>query len=152
MYPTTAQRVEGVAVLAAALGTLWWLEADLLLVALLALAPDLSMLGYLAGPRVGARTYNLAHVYAGPLGLVGIGLWAGLPLAVVGGVVWAAHVGADRAVGYGLKYADGFGSTHLDGAGATPAGGAAATGPGSDSGPVPDPNPDPDVEADAVIR
>jgi hypothetical protein len=28
-------------------------------------------------------------------------------------IVWFAHIGLDRALGYGLKYADGFQHTHL---------------------------------------
>ncbi|HUG95007.1 MAG TPA: DUF4260 domain-containing protein [Pleomorphomonadaceae bacterium] len=77
------------------------------------LAPDLSMLGYLAGPRVGAVTYNLVHNWALPVGLgllaIAIGeLW---PLLAASAV--AAHVGWDRALGYGLKLPTGFKDTHL---------------------------------------
>ena len=28
-------------------------------------------------------------------------------------LIWIAHIGLDRALGYGLKYATGFGDTHL---------------------------------------
>jgi hypothetical protein len=83
-----------------------------LLFAALFFAPDISFAGYLAGPRVGAAMYNLAHSYLGPLILAAI-LFAlgtpGLPLAPV----WAAHVGFDRALGYGLKYPTAFRDTHL---------------------------------------
>lgn len=77
------------------------------------LAPDLSMLGYLAGPRVGAVTYNLVHNWALPAGLallaIAIGqLWPLLAATAVG-----AHVGWDRALGYGLKLPTGFKDTHL---------------------------------------
>ena len=85
----------------------WWLYL------LLALAPDLSMAGYLAGERVGATTYDAAHTYALPfaLGALGVGVdWN----AVVGvSLIWIAHIGADRAIGYGLKYPSGFKDTHL---------------------------------------
>lgn len=77
------------------------------------LAPDLSALGYLAGPRVGAVTYNLVHNWALPaalaiLAIVGHALWPMQAAAVL-----AAHVGFDRALGYGLKLPTGFQDTHL---------------------------------------
>lgn len=77
------------------------------------LLPDLSFLGYLAGPRVGAFTYNAAHSYIGVVGCFVISLtWPSqLPFAV--GLIWAAHIGFDRALGYGLKYSKGFSFTHL---------------------------------------
>ena len=81
--------------------------------AILFLAPDLSMLGYLAGRRFGAAAYNAAHSYVGPavLGALGVGL--GYSTAVQMALIWAAHVGFDRMLGYGLKYATAFGDTHL---------------------------------------
>jgi hypothetical protein len=77
------------------------------------LAPDLSALGYLAGPRVGAVTYNLVHNWAAAsifalLAIVLNELW---PL--LAGAVLAAHVGMDRALGYGLKLPTSFQDTHL---------------------------------------
>jgi hypothetical protein len=74
-------------------------------------APDVSFAGYIGGPRVGAAVYNLAHSYVGPLILAYtlLNVGAGLTLALV----WAAHIGFDRALGYGLKYPSAFGNTHL---------------------------------------
>lgn len=83
-------------------------------VLLLAFAPDLSMVGYLAGPRVGARTYNAVDTYVAPLLLAAVGSLLGSPPAVLLAVIWAGHVGVDRALGYGLKYPTAFGDTHLD--------------------------------------
>lgn len=81
--------------------------------AALFLVPDLSMAGYLKSKVVGARFYNAGHSYIGP-GLLGglawslnLALWADVAL------IWCAHIGADRFLGYGLKYAGGFGETHL---------------------------------------
>jgi hypothetical protein len=71
------------------------------------------MLAYLAGPRVGAVAYNAADVYVPPLTLLVVGFVAGLPAAMAGALIWIAHIGFDRALGYGLKYATGFGDTHL---------------------------------------
>lgn len=89
------------------LGSPWWL------LLLLALAPDLAMLGYAAGPAVGAVTYDVAHTYAIPVALTLVGVFADAELAVQLGLIWAAHIGVDRAVGYGLKYPTGFEDTHL---------------------------------------
>jgi hypothetical protein len=84
-----------------------------LLLVLLALAPDLSMLGYLAGPSAGALAYDLVHTYVGPGALAVIGVLAGSDLAVQVALIWLAHIGADRLLGYGLKYPTGFKDTHL---------------------------------------
>jgi Domain of unknown function (DUF4260) len=85
----------------------WWLFLALIL------APDLSMLGYAAGLRVGAAAYNLAHTYAVPLSLAALGVVADATALVQVGLVWVAHLGVDRAIGYGLKYPSGFKDTHL---------------------------------------
>jgi hypothetical protein len=76
------------------------------------LVPDLSLLAYLWGPRAGATIYNTAHSLLGPLLLGVIGALL-IPGALPYALVWAAHVGFDRALGYGLKYVTGFGHTHL---------------------------------------
>ena len=77
------------------------------------LVPDVSMLGYLVGPRVGAGSYNAGHSYVGPalVALLGVSLY--VHVLLLGACIWAAHVGFDRMLGYGLKYATGFGDTHL---------------------------------------
>ncbi|MCK0208084.1 DUF4260 domain-containing protein [Starkeya koreensis] len=111
--PTILLRIEGLAGFGAALfayhalGASWWLFAALILV------PDLSMLGYLAGPRTGAFFYNVAHTYLGPALLGGLAYALGAPLAGAIAVIWVAHIGLDRALGYGLKSARGFAHTHL---------------------------------------
>ncbi len=77
------------------------------------LTPDLSFLGYLAGARVGAICYNVAHSYIGAVAcLIASQLFA-VPLLLTVGIIWCAHIGFDRALGYGLKYATGFKFTHL---------------------------------------
>jgi hypothetical protein len=88
-------------------GVSWWLFA------LLILAPDLSMLGYLAGPSVGAVAYNALHILIAPLvlGLAGVLLAAPITAAVA--LIWIAHIAIDRALGYGLKLPTGFRDTHL---------------------------------------
>lgn len=88
-------------------GPSWWLFA------LLLLAPDLSMLGYLAGPRMGALTYNAAHTTIAPLLLGLTAVLLDRPLALAVAVIWVGHIGLDRALGYGLKYPEAFRETHL---------------------------------------
>lgn len=77
------------------------------------LLPDLSFLGYFAGPRVGAFAYNATHSYIGSVTCLALSLAvpSHVPMAV--GLIWSAHVGFDRALGYGLKYSQGFSYTHL---------------------------------------
>jgi hypothetical protein len=77
------------------------------------LLPDVSFLGYLAGPRFGAASYNLAHSYVGAVACLVCAYMVPAPLLLTAGIIWCAHIGLDRALGYGLKYADGFGFTHL---------------------------------------
>jgi hypothetical protein len=79
----------------------------------LALAPDLSMLGYLAGPRLGSVSYNIVHTYTFLLLLGAVGFWAGSQIVLFVSLVWTGHIGADRLFGYGLKFETGFRNTHL---------------------------------------
>lgn len=94
-------------VLYAQLGAGWGWFAALFLV------PDVSLAGYLFGPQIGAVVYNTGHSTTGPLLLAVVGLLAGLPQVLPYALIWTAHIGFDRALGYGLKYGTGFGHTHL---------------------------------------
>jgi len=106
-------RWEGVALFCGATLFYFFSGASWGLYVLLFLAPDLSFLGYLAGPRIGAIVYNALHATIGPLLLAVAGIVLTEPLAGSIALIWLAHIGIDRAFGYGLKYADGFGFTHL---------------------------------------
>lgn len=106
-------RAEGLAVLVAALAVYFDSGYGWLLLVVLALAPDLSMAGYLAGPHAGAIAYDAAHTYVLPVALAVAGVLAGSGLAVQLALIWLAHVGADRLLGYGLKYPTEFKDTHL---------------------------------------
>ena len=77
------------------------------------LVPDLSMLGYLAGPAFGARLYNLTHNYVAPLFLACYSLSVGRQDIVPYALIWMAHLGFDRMAGMGLKYPSAFRDTHL---------------------------------------
>jgi Domain of unknown function (DUF4260) len=111
--PAAMLRVEGAAMLAASVLLYWMNGGSWWLFALLLLVPDVSMVGYLAGPRVGAAAYNVFHSYPLPAALGIFGLLAVSPFAVAVALVWFAHIGMDRLVGYGLKYPTGFKDTHL---------------------------------------
>jgi len=74
---------------------------------------DVSMVGYVAGPRVGAVVYNLAHNWLTAIAVLGLGYGTGIPGLELAGCVLVAHVGGDRLAGYGLKYPSSFGDTHL---------------------------------------
>ena len=106
-------RLEGLAAAAisavfyARSGASWWLFAALWL------APDLSMLGYLAGSRWGARIYNAIHSYLTPATLAVTSLLLHSTAPVPFALIWINHIGVDRLLGYGLKCADGFRWTHL---------------------------------------
>lgn len=111
--PSYLLRGEGAAVAIAAVaiyfdaGFPWWL----LLV--LALAPDLSMVGFAVSPAVGTAAYNAAHTYVAPVLLGAVGVLADAELAAQLALIWIAHIGVDRAIGYGLKYPSAFKDTHL---------------------------------------
>ena len=92
----------------------WWVYA------LVFLAPDLSFAAYLAGPRAGAIVYNAAHSYMAPMALMTTGFALSSPLVLSIAMIWLAHIGIDRALGYGLKYSLGFGFTHLGRIGRAP--------------------------------
>jgi hypothetical protein len=104
-------RLEGLIILAAMVlayargGHSWWL------LVILFLTPDISFLGYAFGPREGGAIYNIFHSYIVPV-MLGCGMWvAGYSLAIP--LIWVAHIGFDRLLGYGLKYPTCFGDTHL---------------------------------------
>ena len=110
--PVRLLRIEGLAMLLASIIVYVWLGGPWL-AWLLLLAPDLAMIGYRQGPRFGAMTYNLAHLEALPIALALIGTATGLPALVFTGLIWLAHIGMDRALGYGLKLETAFADTHL---------------------------------------
>lgn len=111
--PRGLLHAEGLAVAGAAValyfhaGYPWWLLVVLIL------APDLSAIGFVAGASVGTLTYNTMHTYALPVVLAAVGVIVDADLAVQLGLIWLAHIGVDRAIGYGLKYPSGFKDTHL---------------------------------------
>ena len=111
--PRVLLRLEGfvlgfaAVLLYSAMNLSWWTFAALIL------APDLSFVAYLAGARAGAIAYNAVHTTIVPGLLATMGYALGDPLLEGLALVWLAHIGFDRALGYGLKYANAFANTHL---------------------------------------
>jgi hypothetical protein len=109
----TMLRLEGLALFAgmtllyAVWGGSWWLYL------ILFLAPDISFIAYLSGPRFGAMIYNAMHSYLIPVPLMTLGFGLEAPLLLSIAIIWLSHIGFDRALGYGMKYSAGFGFTHL---------------------------------------
>jgi len=106
-------RLEGLLVLAVCVAAYQHLHLGWGRFALCFLLPDLSFAGYLLGKKAGALCYNLAHSYVGPA-LCGLLFILGGNVAwLMAALIWSAHIGFDRALGYGLKYATDFTDTHL---------------------------------------
>ncbi len=89
------------------LGYRWWLLAALLLL------PDIAMLGYLAGPKIGAYCYNFTHHRGIAILLYFLGIQFMWPLVQLMGTILFIHIAMDRIFGYGLKFEKGFKFTHL---------------------------------------
>jgi hypothetical protein len=111
--PHMLLRLEGLAMLIGMIilygywGFSWWIFA------LCLLAPDISIAAYMINKEVGAVTYNLVHSYIVPLLLAIVCLVVEVPVGLQVGIIWLAHIGMDRSVGYGLKYTSDFKDTHL---------------------------------------
>jgi len=116
--PRVWLRLEAVAALAGAAIAYAQVSGRWSLFAVLFLVPDLSMLGYLGGSRIGAACYNTAHSYLGPALLAVLGVTLGSHALPGLACIWAAHVAFDRLLGFGLKYGTNFGDTHLGRVGA----------------------------------
>lgn len=111
--PIALQRIEGGVLLAISLVVYARQSGPWLLYILLILAPDLFMVGYLAGPRTGAAVYNLGHTWLLPGILAVTGILGGMSLAISLALIWFGHIGVDRLLGYGLKLPTAFQDTHL---------------------------------------
>ena len=84
-----------------------------MVLAALILVPDVSFAAYFLGTRPGAIAYNAMHVLFVPVALAIAGfLLPSFDLIWIA-LIWAAHIGIDRALGFGLKYGAGASFTHL---------------------------------------
>jgi hypothetical protein len=114
MNPKPLLHLEGAAVFIASLYAYQHNHFSWLLFALLFLVPDVSMTGYVFNARVGAMTCNAVPIYVCPLVLGGHALFSGRHLPLLLALIWAAHIGFDRMLGFGLKYPSHFRDTHLN--------------------------------------
>ena len=111
--PRTWLRLEGLAIFVASVVVYEWQLGSWGRFAALFLAPDVSMVAYLGGPALGARVYNLAHNYVGPVFLAVYGVHVGRSDIVPYALIWTAHIGLDRLLGFGLKYPTDFRDTDM---------------------------------------
>jgi hypothetical protein len=111
--PGVLLRIEGAAMLASSLLLYRFIGARWAVFLVLFLWPDVFMVGYLVNAKLGARLYNLVHADALPLVLVAVSLGFRHSGLLIFALIWLAHIGADRALGYGLKYPTFFKDTHL---------------------------------------
>jgi len=111
--PSLLLHLEGAIILLLSVVVYHQLHARWLLFAILFLAPDFFMLGYLANVRVGAALYNFAHTLVTPAILLAIAFLAARPQLFPFVLIWTAHIGFDRLLGFGLKYPTHFKDTHL---------------------------------------
>jgi hypothetical protein len=111
--PALLLRLEGGLLFAVSIAWYHETHASWMLFAVLLLAPDLSMAGYVANAKIGATIYNAVHTLTGPLLLLAYALLTAHAALVPYGLIWATHIGADRILGFGLKYPTQFKDTHL---------------------------------------
>jgi hypothetical protein len=114
MTPRPLLHLEGAVVLAVGVGAYHSFHGSWGLFALLFLAPDLSMAGYLINAGTGSIAYNAIHTYVGPLLLAAYSIATDNRTALLISLIWIAHIGFDRMLGYGLKYPTQFKDTHLN--------------------------------------
>ncbi|ANE45632.1 hypothetical protein SY83_04200 [Paenibacillus swuensis] len=107
-------KIEGLLVFAACIYAYVMSDYKLLWFFAFLLLPDLSMFGYLGGNRIGAISYNLAHTYVISGLILFLGILANSDMLIQVGLIWTAHIGMDRVMGYGLKYETHFKDTHLN--------------------------------------
>lgn len=101
--PNVLMRLEGLALLAAAVALYAHQGYGWLALVLLLVAPDLALIAYLLNRRVGVAVYNFVHTLTLPLVLGVFGVWTGQPLWTQMAVGWAAHIGMDRTLGLPLR-------------------------------------------------
>jgi hypothetical protein len=111
--PVILLHAEGAAIFVVSVFLYRLTHASWLLFGLLFLSPDLFMLGYLAHARFGAALYNFAHTLTTPYLLLAVGFLTGGSELLPFVLIWSAHIGFDRLLGYGLKYPTHFKDTHL---------------------------------------
>ncbi len=98
------------------LGAAWaysFVGASWIMFALLLLVPDVFMIGYAKNSKIGALVYNIGHTYITPFLILCLFLLLHKPILVPIAIIWIAHIGMDRMLGFGLKLDTDFKDTHL---------------------------------------
>jgi len=113
LSPKWLLHLEGLAVFLTGIFLYHTLGGSWLKFALFFFVPDVFMLGYFFGPKAGAAVYNVGHTYTAPFLFSLVGYLAHAPSLFYLSIIWTAHIGFDRMLGYGLKYPAAFKSTHL---------------------------------------
>lgn len=111
--PRLMLHLEGLIVFLSSIALYWQIGANGWLFILLLFAPDLAFIPYMFNKSIGVRIYNIAHTYTLSISLAVISLLVGWQLGIALGLIWTAHIGLDRLMGYGLKYQADFKDTHL---------------------------------------
>lgn len=106
-------RVEGMIMLILSIVAFSYFDTSWTMFITLFLIPDIALIAYFFGKKVGAVFYNMTHSLTGPMILMAIGFLIEGELTIAISFIWIAHIGFDRALGYGLKYSSGFRDTHL---------------------------------------
>lgn len=84
----------------------WWFLVLILL-------PDMSMIGYALGNKIGAYSYNFFHHKGVAILVYLLGIYLGSSVVELIGIILFSHSAMDRMFGYGLKYTTSFNDTHL---------------------------------------
>jgi len=109
----TILKLEEMAMFIFSIYVLYYLRVEWWYYIILFLGPDISMLGYLFGNKVGAVCYDIFHHKAIGITLFVTGFITNNWMMKVAGVIIYGHSSMDRMLGYGLKYFEGFKFTHL---------------------------------------
>ena len=112
--PYMILRLEGVVILICSIIILIYLKSNWILNIVVFLLIDISLLGYLSNPKLGATIFNIGHTLSLPIILLIIGILINSSISIQIGIIWVAHIGYDKMKGFGLKYPDSFDSSHLN--------------------------------------
>ena len=107
------QKIEMLILFLLAVILYFWFGFSGWIFAVLLFSFDISMLGYIANNKVGAVLYNIGHSLMLPIIILSFALFYRNDTALGFSLIWFAHIGLDRFLGYGLKLTTGFKDTHL---------------------------------------
>lgn len=106
--------VEGLFVFISSIAIYGFIEGNWWLFIVLLFAPDLVFIIYMLDKNIGTIAYNIMHTYSLPIALGLTSLLGGWQFGILLALIWFAHIGLDRTIGYGLKYQTAFKDTHLN--------------------------------------